>query len=179
MFRTNLKEDQAYIIGIDASLTATGVYACGMHPAIIDYYYEINSDATQRDFYRVQAIYDELIDDLQNLEHPIRMVVIEDYGPIGRFSGKLTQRAELCGLIKQYVLRELQIPYVTMPPKSLKNAATGNGNSGKEAMINQVYQSYGILMNSDNTADACHLANIGYSLHSGFKISQSFEKYLP
>jgi crossover junction endodeoxyribonuclease RuvC len=57
-----------------------------------------------------------------------------------------------------------KIPYIEVPPTTLKKFATGKGNVKKEDMILPIYKRYGYENDSDNIRDAFILAQIGRAL---------------
>jgi hypothetical protein len=108
----------------------------------------------------------------------IHAVCIEDYGPINRTSGKIAQRAEMVGIIKHYVLRVLQVPLITVPPTSLKQFATGNGSSKKEAMLNEANK-LGYFPNTNDEADAFFCAKLAERVITGGQIGIDFTRTNP
>lgn len=58
-----------------------------------------------------------------------------------------------------------KIGYLDIPPKTLKKFVTGNGNSGKGAMVLPTYKKWGFEHKSDNVIDAYGLARIGWSMY--------------
>jgi hypothetical protein len=106
------------------------------------------------------------------------VVCIEDYGPINRMSGKIAQRAEMIGIIKHHVLRVLQVPLITVPPTSLKQFATGNGGSKKEAMLNQA-NALGYYPDTNDEADAFFCAKLGERVITGGRIGIDFTRTNP
>lgn len=164
------------------SITASGVYFAGMHESLDDFYFElINKDTKTRDLYRVFEVGDALIEDLEAIFQfaPLSIAVMEDYGPINRFAGKVTQRAEICGRVKHHILTKLGVPLITISPTSLKKHATGGGRAEKDAMKVAAHEQFGLHVKSDNVADACHLAHFGYSLLSGVKPKCEFQRFNP
>ena len=49
------------------------------------------------------------------------------------------------------------------PPKILKMFVTGNGNSGKDLMIREVFKRWNFDTNNNDVADAFGLAKMAYS----------------
>lgn len=132
-------------VGIDASLTATGL-AC--------------VDGTCRTF-------------KPHLEHPARLhelaarlgaklysqrpdiVVIEGYFSNPKFVHTAIQLAELGGALR-VMLMEQSIPFVEIQPSALKMFATGNGNANKLFMLGTA-RLLGAEVANDNEADAWFL----------------------
>lgn len=152
-------QENGYIIGLDASLACFGLYCMPVHGSE---WYGLSLQSTTRDgsdTRRVLDIAHGVIDTLNALPYPIRIACFEDYGPINRTSGKITQRAEICGIIKYHLLHVIKVPVLAVSPKSLKGYATGNGNSGKELMLNAANK-LGYYPNTHDEADAFFAARI-------------------
>lgn len=108
----------------------------------------------------------------------IEMAAIEDYGQVSKFAGKLTARAELCGILKQYLLRERNVPLITIPPKSLKLYATGNGNAGKKDMLLRA-SFFGFETSVDDEADAFFCARLALDVFLGKKTGANYVMHKP
>ena len=106
------------------------------------------------------------------------MAAIEDYGQVSKFAGKLTARAELCGLIKSYLIKERRIPLITIPPKSLKLYATGNGNAGKKDMLVKA-SFYGFETTISDEADAFFAARLALDVLRGKKTGANYLMHKP
>lgn len=55
------------------------------------------------------------------------------------------------------------LPYIDVPPTSVKKFATGSGNAAKELILQQVYKRWGVEFHDNNQADAFVLAQIGHA----------------
>lgn len=85
------------------------------------------------------------------------LVVIE--GPVVRSSA-----AVIIGMVHgavRYELQRLNVPYVIVPPATLKKFATGRGNADKTAMAMAAYKRAGIEFDDDNQCDAWWLRAAG------------------
>lgn len=93
--------------------------------------------------------------------HPPRpeLVIIEGYGlgTPGRLA--LVRLGELGGVLRLRLF-ELGVPYVEIPPASLKRYATGNGNADKDRMI-AAAQALGGAPADHDQADAFLLRHLG------------------
>lgn len=78
-------------------------------------------------------------------------VVLEGYA-FGAHN-KAHQIGELGGVIR-LLLHDLGVPFVEVPPKSLKKFATGTGNAPKDAMIAHAIRTFGFDGSDNNEADA-------------------------
>jgi len=154
------------IIGIDPSLTATGIVV------LRDGKVELAETTKNRPelwtIDRVKLIYQRIIDIVENLTDGEQwqapdLIVIEgfSYGSTGR---KLFDIAYLGWRIREELerLREQDnIPWIEVPPTQLKRFATGKGNANKEIILQQVYKRWGVELSDNNQADAFVLAKIG------------------
>ena len=171
-------KDKTYSIGLDASLTSFGVYC---HPIGHEEWYGFVVQSTARDgndTTRVLDMASSVIESIDALPYRPAIAGIEDYGPINRTSGKVAQRAELIGILKHHLLRVVGIPLITVPPKSLKSYATGNGNSGKEDMLTAANKQ-GYYPDTHDEADAFFAARAAATLHKGQRIDVSFARVNP
>lgn len=89
------------------------------------------------------------------------LVVLEHYA----FSNKNT----LVTLVEvgtgiRLVLKELEIPWLEVPPTVLKKFTTGKGNAKKPEMAQYVAERWGFLSKSDDVIDAYALAELGRDL---------------
>lgn len=168
---------QTYSVGLDASLTSFGFYA---YPINHDEEYNLSLCTTPKDggdTTRVLALADEIIDVMVCLPYKPQIVCIEDYGPINRTSGKIAQRAEMCGIIKHWTLR-YGIPLIMVTPNSLKKFATGKGNASKEQMLIAAAQR-GFYANNADEADAYHAACLGEHILTGQDHATDFTRVNP
>lgn len=104
--------------------------------------------------------------------------MFEDYGPINKFAGKLTARAEVCGIIKNYLYRERRIPIVLVSPLSLKKYATGNAKSGKDSMVLRA-SFFGFETSVSDEADAFFCARLGSDILAGKKTGATYTMLKP
>jgi hypothetical protein len=117
-----------------------------------------------------------IIQDLSLLT--LHTITFEDYGPINRFAGKITQRAELCGIIKYHALAIWKVPVLMLAPTSLKSFATGKGKASKDDMMRAAHK-YGYYPETHDEADAFHAARLGYYIHRGTKTGVSYHRVNP
>lgn len=90
----------------------------------------------------------------------ITLVVIEDL-PTHAHSAGITGMVH--GAARAYLLR-LKVPYVTVPPATLKKFATGRGNAGKPEMAVSLFKRLGRELPDDNQVDAFWLRAAGHQL---------------
>ena len=156
------------IVGIDPSLTATGIVV------LRDGQVELarvtpnkpELDTLTRVFmihHIITSIIENLKDETRGSWSPPDMIVIEgfSYGSKGR---SVFDIAYLGWRIREELdklKREDGIPWMEVPPTTLKKYATGKGNSSKEIILQQVYKRWGYETHDNNIADAYVLAQIG------------------
>lgn len=134
LFRAALEHHlNPYVLGLDFSLTSTGVYFLSLNPDEDhpDFHYHVpTTRKTGTDPQRIDHIVDTILCDATIAQYPVIAACIEDYGPTGKTAGKVTVRAEINGCVKRG-LREAGIPYYLVSPNGLKKFATGNGGADK------------------------------------------------
>lgn len=142
------------VVGLDLSLTATGIAVAGdvrwngvMHPP-----------AGLREGPRLAWLRDRIG---ANLDHGLDMVVIEDL-PINAKSAGLT--AQLHGVVKLHLHDGGYPPPILVPAATLKVFATGRGNATKIDMVVAARDRLGYDGTDDNAADAMWLAELGCHL---------------
>lgn len=178
MFQSSARQDQTYSLGLDASLSSFGVYFMPMNHN--DWYgFTVITDTKHgSDTRRIIDVADEVLQSIASVEQRVSIATFEDYGPINRTSGKVTQRAEICGILKHHLLRVARVPIVLVPPKSLKQFATGNGNASKD-MMRDAAAKFGYFPETDDEADAFFLSQIGARLIAGQRADVSFTRINP
>lgn len=135
------------VIGVDPSLTATGLAAPGGCITI----------ATKAgDAERLQVIHDTVFAAVDGAD----LVVIEDL-PTHAHGAGLTGMAQ--GVIRLACIRQ-DAPFATVPAATLKKFATGSGNAGKADMRMELYKRTGLDLRDDNQVDAWWLRQIGLHL---------------
>lgn len=140
------------IIGIDPSISSTGV---AWQDGGLD---TIKTTLKQGDGERLLILYRTLANCLKAF--PADFAVIEDL-PTHAMSAGLTGRAQ--GIVRM-TLAQYKVPYVAIPPATLKKFACGKGNAKKDAM-REAWLSYSGEDNADdNQVDAAFLRLIGLHL---------------
>lgn len=138
------------VIGIDPSLTGTGI-------TIGDTRLTVHTDSSEPDGARLARIYGTVV---ASCDISTRLAIIEDLPTHGMGAGK-TGMAQ--GVVR-LALHAAHVPYVSVPPATLKKYATGSGNAGKADMRMALYQRAGLDLRDDNQADAYWLMALGYQL---------------
>jgi Holliday junction resolvasome RuvABC endonuclease subunit len=135
------------IMGLDLSITATGV--CLPDGTT----YTIKTKTVDRDR-RITIIRDRIAMDLWGVD----LVVLEDFP--ARLQAAAAKAIGITHGAIRALLLDFGVPYVVVPPSSLKFYATGNGNADKAAMILAAYKRGDREFTDDNQCDAwwLHLA---------------------
>jgi Holliday junction resolvasome RuvABC endonuclease subunit len=151
---TKRKTSKLFIVGIDPSLTATGLTLDRHTSATLK-----NKLAEGDD--RLRLVHAMVTAHCMGAD----MAVIEDL-PVNAKSAGLTGMSQ--GAVRM-ALRDLNIPYVKIPPATLKKAATGDGKAGKPDLRKALddFQAAGdvaLNLKDDNQVDAFWLREIGLTL---------------
>ena len=134
------------VLGIDPSLTSLG-YAYLAEDGV-----EVGTVKSRelRGMDRVDFILAHIRGILDG--NDISLVAYEGYA-MGKFAGRMFDRAELGGVLKyELYLRKIQV--LLVPPRSLKLFATGDGAADKPKMMKELAKEYGRLFRTDDEADA-------------------------
>jgi Holliday junction resolvasome RuvABC endonuclease subunit len=137
-------------MGIDPSLSATGVARYDGS------FLTVKTTAKEGDGERLLTLYRHL----RLVCAGVDFAVIEDL-PTHAMSAGLTGRAQ--GIVR-LVLTQWDVPYVAVPPATLKKFATGKGNAKKDAMRQAWLDYSGEDNKDDNQVDAAFLRLIGLHL---------------
>lgn len=113
-------QPQQTVIGIDLSLTATGICDAYGTPRVITS--KLRGVDRLNDL-RDKVVYSSISED--------DLVILEGYSYASH--NQAHQLGELGGVIR-LALRDINAPYVDVPPSTLKKFATGKGNANKAAM---------------------------------------------
>jgi Holliday junction resolvasome RuvABC endonuclease subunit len=142
---TNLR-----IGGLDLSITATGIADANGNLSTH------GGDAKLGDkrLLVIQTAIAYMADDVD-------VMMIEDL-PRGGMGGATTGMVQ--GVARCLLVR-LGVPYILVPPSTLKVYATSKGNATKADMRMSLYQRFGIDERDDNRADAWWLRALGHDLY--------------
>jgi len=146
-------------VGLDLSLTATGVYIINGINSSENLNVEIKTKPAdfQHDIQRCDFIAGLIVDMLKTQK--IDIIAMEDY-----FSGQ-----QACSVIKLAILGttvrlrllENGFSFITFAPTQIKKFETGSGIAPKDNMLKSVFKKHGFDTNSNNVADACAIAYLG------------------
>jgi crossover junction endodeoxyribonuclease RuvC len=159
------------ILAFDLSLTSTGYYFLDEKRSVNPENYSGTIKTNLKGISRL-AYLEEQVRLLINI-YKLDLVVIEgySYGSKGR---AVFDTGEFGGAVKLLLFKK-KIPYLIIPPTSLKKFITGKGNSGKELMLLKTYKKYGSEFSDNNICDAFGLAMMGKAYMYGTKVNYEKE----
>lgn len=139
------------VVGLDLSITATGI-ACADGTTLTVATKASDGDERLLDIETAvaEAVAPWLLDCAD-------LVVIEDLPTHARAAG-------ITGMVHgvvRFSLWQWSMPYVLVPPATLKKYATGKGNADKTAMALALYKRTGLELADDNQVDAAWLRFAG------------------
>jgi crossover junction endodeoxyribonuclease RuvC len=157
------------VIGLDLSLTKTGVAFCssvGGHSAIETELIKSKPSGDQPldELRRIIGIVHMIKKwvETQSKGRTVDLVALENLS----FMSKGTSLTQLSGL--SYFIREWlfmsSIPFVMVAPTSLKKFVTGKGNAEKDQIMMYVLKNWGIMSPEQNQADAIALSKIAEAM---------------
>lgn len=141
------------IVGIDPSLTATGYAHTDGSLNTITYPRDCKGDA------RLHHLH-WWLKQILHTEQPSRVMLegmLEHKGHAAGTQGMVQGIARLA-------LLQTGIPYLTVPPATLKKFATSRGNATKADMRIELYKRANLDVRDDNQADAAWLRELGLHL---------------
>jgi Holliday junction resolvasome RuvABC endonuclease subunit len=138
---SNLK-NVTKIMGLDLSLTSTGVSIGGLTTSI---------RSKNKGSERLLEIRNEILTLAQ--EAGVQIVAVEGYSYASRHS-QAHSIGELGGVVR-VALRELGVPVVVIPPTCRAKFATGKGNSGKSEVMSAISAKTGIIWSGGDGNDRC------------------------
>lgn len=145
------------IIGIDLSLTSTGV--CRMW----DNGKDVKTEAIKPDPWLLIYSRQEVI--MRGLQLYMNdQVVIEDFA--GFISSSFGKIAALHGLVRFMAYKKTGLVPILVSPTTLKKWIAGSGGAKKEDVKLAIYKKYGMEFKTDDEADAFALADFGWHLLS-------------
>lgn len=143
------------ILGIDPSLTGTGVVA--LEDGEIINKQLIKTKPTKGTL----AELERLVKIVGSIEYgEAELAVIEGMAFMARNTTSLVQLAGLNYMIRHKLYKK-NIPFIIVPPTSLKKFITGKGNAPKEFMLMEVYKRFNEEFRDNNICDAYCLARVG------------------
>jgi crossover junction endodeoxyribonuclease RuvC len=147
-------------LGIDQSLRSSGVAVVGADQQVL-YVGTVTPEKKLKGAPRLACIRDALRDVIKT--HPrICFASLEGYAyDVG--AGRVFELGEVGAIVKM-VLYDANIPFVVVPPASLKKYVSGEGSATKEQMRAAVLKKWGMDFPQDDVCDAFGLAQVARSL---------------
>lgn len=143
------------VVGLDLSLRHTGVAFPSGDVTTIETH-------SLRGAQRWAHIHDEVACWMWSAPGTIDLAVIEGYA-YAAVGSALFELCELGGLIRWELFRN-SVPWLVVPPATLKKYATGKGGANKVAMVIAARERLGYEGTDDNQADALWLRALGLDL---------------
>lgn len=140
------------VLGLDLSLTATGVALPDGSTRLIKL-----GSCCNRGMKRLASIRRQVLGMVQ--ESGAELVSVEGYS-FGSRDSHAHALGELGGVIR-LALSEAGVPYIDVPPSSLKKYATGKGNATKELVLVHAVRRLEYPGSDNNEADALWLRALG------------------
>lgn len=150
---TNLHSDPARVIGIDPSLTCTGIATADGCESIETKPEQWQGNDLGRLLHIAHSIY------IAAHDADAELAVLEDVA-FSRNTGKASDRAGLHWLIRN-LLHQAGIPVAIVKPNTRAKYATGKGNAGKDTVLIEVVRRLPIQVLNNNEADAAVLLAMG------------------
>lgn len=173
-----------HYIGLDLSLTGTGAvdYCPATGDVRMNTFGEKKPARTLRQ--RVTR-YDRLVGQIDQWlpkAETIGVVCLEGYS-FGSKGGMAVDRAEMGGIIRHWLVLDLELPVVIeVPPNTLKLFAVGRGSGRGENKVDKavvrlaVFKRYGMEFPDDNQCDAYVLARMAAVLGGAEEPQTDFQK---
>lgn len=154
-------------LGLDPSLTSTGYCVLDEHGATLWLgRFPICKAKGASRLFELEAHLDKA---LENLDGIPTLVAIEGYA-FGAFAGR--ERLGEWGGVLRLNLFKKHIPFIEIPPTTLKKYVTGKGNAKKNQMLLSVYKKWGTSCKTDDEADSYALAQF---IRTGQKLKPNKE----
>jgi len=147
--------DKKIFIGIDPSLTGTGIIVLDERGNIIQSKL-FNTKSTEE----IEARFISIWKEIQKYTQKDSIINIEGVS----FNSKGNTLIQL-GALHYYIrimMKKESLNFKVIEPKVLKKFITGSGNAKKNLMLLQVYKKFGIEFSDDNLADAYSLARMAW-----------------
>jgi crossover junction endodeoxyribonuclease RuvC len=143
-------------LGLDLSLTATG-YASAHATGV----FKVRTTGMRRLAEIREAMLDLALD--------VDVVALEGYS-FGSHAAHAHELGELGGVVR-LTLWQRRIPYVDIPPASLKRFATGKGNASKDEVLAAAIRRFGFEGSNNNEADAWLLRSMAFAYYHGLEVA--------
>lgn len=158
-------------IGIDASWTGLGLVAIRDGAHLADTLISTKKDEFPNRCARLQLLRDKVASSVASISG-VSLVAIEGYS-MGSTNGR-EMAGELGGAIRMLVW-SMGLPFIEVPPTTLKAFVTGSGKGDKNRMLLEVYKRWNFDASDDNVCDAFALAKYAEAYMAGEQ-SAAFRK---
>jgi Holliday junction resolvasome RuvABC endonuclease subunit len=147
-------------LGIDQSLRSSGV-AVVTEKQLVQYMGRIVPEKLTG-VKRLAAVR-EAIRDVLAAEPLIKFAALEGYAyDVG--AGRVFELGEI-GAVVKLTLHDAGVPFIIVPPASLKQFVSSSGSATKELMRQAVLKKWGVDVAQDDECDAFGLAQVARSFH--------------
>jgi crossover junction endodeoxyribonuclease RuvC len=168
-------KDKAVIIGLDLSLTSSGVVV--LVDGGIVHKETITSKPNTNGYYGEIARLLDIVSRISTLvyRHAPTIVAIEGMAFMAKNTTALVQLSAL----NYFIRRELfisGIPFIIVAPPTLKKFITGHGNAQKDHMMLEIYKRYNETLLDNNQADAYALAQCAGAVIGSYKLPLTKEQ---
>ena len=146
----------SHVLGIDLSLTGTGVVHLVLGKPVI----RVRIESKQKGTARLIEI-EEKLKSIINAHPLLDLVLIEGYAYAA--ANQAHQTGELGGVIR-VMLNKKMLRWIEVAPSQVKKFAIGKGNAKKDLVLLNVFKKWGVEFETSDEADAFVLAKIGQAL---------------
>lgn len=169
------------ILGIDLSLTSTGIAALSFPGRELVLLESFKTKANGHYWLRIHSIYEKMASVLKT--RPL-LVCYEDYAFASPYNRE--RMGELGAQLKR-ALFETGVPAMAVAPVQLKKFVAGQSHMPKDMIVKEVLKRFGVDAATDDEADAYALARIAYeavamattrydAIRNGIKSDKKFVK---
>lgn len=157
------------IVGIDPSTARIGYASDDVTRSLV------SAAGAENPARRLHELRRELVGILRRYPPLPDLVAVEGYS-LGGVVGQLAKfrLGEVGGMIR-LVLFDLAVPFVEIPPRSVKRFATGNGNADKDRMLAAAHE-LGAPVSNHDEADAWHLRRMARAAHGLEPVEHDHER---
>jgi len=164
----NEKDGYEYYVGLDMSLTSTGIAILSSNKIELTYNIVTNNSQFDSRIARLKFIVDDVFRVLSDYPSENTVVTIEHYAM--HLFNSAYNLAELGGILR-YLLYLKGYTYIEAPPTTIKKFVTNKGNAKKEDVKLALYKNYGVDFEGEvnDISDSFAVAIYGYHYVTGNK----------
>lgn len=164
----SILEPDASVLGIDPSLTSTGIAHTDGHD-MVTWRLTPKMRGAERLIEFREGI-NEILEDTRPVS-----VCVEGYAHGAKFGTH--QAGELGGVIR-IALYEFGVPFYVVPPDKMKKFITGKGKGGKSPVMMHLLKRWGLEIEQEDEADAAAFAIMAAAMHQRLDLTQYQEEAL-